>query len=292
MERQENCMIEVNGHTYRLCLLDTNAVSEVVKRPDLGVQAILERFLPTEYLPCVSVFTVHELRRRSDVYEAFLELLSALPCMFLKGYEQLFQEEAELYPNPASIDPSLLSPYQIDLPPGMTRRGALAHIFSTAQFRRGERKWRRGQASILDGMLRHVRNFPPDRSGHYTPRMIAEFVRRVSASQIAMRAPRFLDSRGLTEDTVDVAAFPSVKMMTYTVFYKFYPDRRKASDSDVFDIIMSAALPYVDAVVTERHQLEVLRKTKRQDPFVAHVAGFSLAQLGMAREPGSEAPSS
>jgi len=285
-------MIELNGHTYRLCLLDTNAVSELVTRPDSGVRAILDRFPRTEYLPCITVLTVNELRRRSDVYEAFLELFSAVTCMFLKGYEQLFQAEAGLYPNPDSIDPSLLSPYQIRLPLGMSRKDALAHIFSTAQFRRGERKWRREQARILNGMLSHVRNFPPDRSGHYTPRMITEFVRKVSASQIAMRAPRFLDSRGLTEDTVDVAAFPSVKMMTYTVFYKFYSERRKALDSDVFDIIMSAALPYVDAVVTERHQLEVLRKTRRQDPFVSHVAGFSLAQLGMAREPRPQAPCS
>lgn len=62
---------------------------------------------------------------------------------------------------------------------------------------------------------------------------------------------------------------PSLKIGLYTVCHKFYADKnRKPSRSDGFDIINSAATPYVEATITENHQAEVLRKTQRRDSFI------------------------
>ena len=71
---------------------------------------------------------------------------------------------------------------------------------------------------------------------------------------------------------VDINAFPSVKATTYAVWHKFYADRdRKSARSDAFDIIIASAIPYMDAVVTESHLAESLRKTKRLDSFIEHL---------------------
>jgi hypothetical protein len=60
-------------------------------------------------------------------------------------------------------------------------------------------------------------------------------------------------------------AFPSLKAMTNAVFYKFYADlNRNPSNSDAFDVLISAALPYVEAIITESHLAEALRKTMRR----------------------------
>lgn len=62
-------MITINGTDYRLCMLDTNAVSELVKR-----QAVFAHFLEWSlvaapiFVPCFSVFTLLELRRNAEVY--------------------------------------------------------------------------------------------------------------------------------------------------------------------------------------------------------------------------------
>ena len=67
-------MIEFNGTTYSLCLLDTNVVSEIVKRPrEVGLR-FLERFGygPREgfpLFPVVSPYTVAEVLQRGDVTE-------------------------------------------------------------------------------------------------------------------------------------------------------------------------------------------------------------------------------
>jgi hypothetical protein len=67
--------------------------------------------------------------------------------------------------------------------------------------------------------------------------------------------------------------------MTYTVFYKFYADRnRRPSNSDAFDVLI-AALPYVEAIITENHQAEALSKTKRRDDFLNGLQVFTLRDL-------------
>ena len=66
-----------------------------------------------------------------------------------------------------------------------------------------------------------------------------------------------------------MVAFPSVKATAYAVWHKFYADQSlRWAISDAFDIIIASAIPYVDAVITESHLAESLRKTKRIDDFI------------------------
>mgnify|MGYP000489328173 FL=1 len=79
-------------------------------------------------------------------------------------------------------------------------------------------------------------------------------------------------------EEVAIDAFPSVKMASFTVFQKFYVNRnRRPSPSDAFDVIISSSMPYMDAVITERHQREVSRQAKRHDPRIADLESFTLA---------------
>src|SRR5205814_3160778 len=102
-------MITLNGTNYKLCLLDTNAVSEMVKQP-----VVLGRFLawsltsPPFFLPCFSPFTLLELRRNTKIYGQFIEQIGPFPCMLLKSHEQLMEEEVRCYPDPTSVDPCLI----------------------------------------------------------------------------------------------------------------------------------------------------------------------------------------
>ncbi len=81
----------------------------------------------------------------------------------------------------------------------------------------------------------------------------------------------------IENEAVSLGAFPSVKATTYAVWHKFYADRnRRWTRSDAFDIIIASAIPYVDAVVTESHLAEALRKTKRVDDFIEHLTIHTL----------------
>lgn len=99
-------MVNINGNDCRLCLVDTNIVSEMVKKPSREFNKFLEMtLLKNKTLPCFSLFTILELRKRKDVYKLFLEFFSFFPCVIAKAPEKLLSDELESYPDYSNIDP-------------------------------------------------------------------------------------------------------------------------------------------------------------------------------------------
>ncbi len=270
-------MINLNGNYYRLCLLDTNAVSEMAKNPRREFRHFVEWAFstPPTFIPCFSLFTVLELRRRPDVYRKFQECFALLPCLVLKSHEQLLQEEIQHYPDSTGINPGLLAfPGEIASPRDRLDN-ALEAFFQTPWAREQERVWIDGRAEIVEGITSLVSNFPPE-NGAYSLSEVRSFLEIAGFQQIELRAREFAEAMLKRSEVVRIDAFPSVKMTLFTVFYKFYVDSRRPSLSDAFDIIISAPTPYADAIVTERHQAEVLRKTKMRDEFIRNLIIYTL----------------
>lgn len=269
-------VITINGNDYRLVLLDTNALSEFSK-----ANKGLHRFLAWSsaspmYVPCFSLFSVLELRRRPDVFERFKDVFRKFPCMVLKSHEQLLAEEVRCYPDPSEVDPALLvfSPLGGE---GMDLVKVLGKGSETDFFRADERSWNESRQSIVEGIASLVANFPP-KAESYRPDELRLFLEITAFSQIAMRQPDFAKQLVQVEnEAVSIDAFPSVIATSYVVWHKFYADRsRKWTPSDAFDIIIASAVPYVDAVVTESHLAEGLRKTKRSGDFIEHLDIYTL----------------
>src|SRR5581483_9700133 len=101
-------MITLNGNDYRLVLLDTNALSEFAKQGESFHHFLTWSSTHPMFVPCLSLFSVLEMRRRPDVYGRFKELFRVMPCMLMKSHEQLLEDEARCYPDPSGIDPTLL----------------------------------------------------------------------------------------------------------------------------------------------------------------------------------------
>lgn len=266
----------LNGTNYRLCLLDTNALSEMVKR-----EQVLRNFLTwaldakPSFVPCFSLFSVLELRRSPDLCHRFVELFRIVPCLMLKSHEQLLEDEVSCYPDPSRIDPSSLG-FSLLGGDGMDLERVLHRVEEDDFFSTQERYWNDGQDEIVDGISCLVANFPPG-AETYTRSEVRTFIEIAGFSQLAMRQRRFAERITRTKGAVKMDAFPSLKATTYTVWHKFYTDSsRKPSRSDAFDVIISAATPYVDAIVTENHQAEALRKTKRLDACIEHLCIYTL----------------
>jgi hypothetical protein len=271
-------MIRLNATDYRLCLLDTNAVSELVKR-----QSFLRNFFKwafdaaPAYIPSFTLFTVLELRRKPELYQQFLERFGPLPSMLLKSHEQLLEEETRYYPDPSGVDPSLLG-FSGELGSAGNHLGkVLPFAFSDAAIAEKERYWNEGEQEIVAGIVSLVPNYPPSKGSAYDASEVRLFLQMAGLQQLGLRAEGFAESVLAGSQPVEIDAFPSLKTSLYTVFHKFYADRnRKPTRSDGFDIINSAATPYVDAVVTENHQAEVLRKTMNRDDFISELQVFTL----------------
>lgn len=271
-------MLEINGRQYRLAQLDTNVLSEMVKRPGREFANFVSRFFAKQYAPCASVFSVLELKDAGRVYERFLDYFSTIPLILLKGHEELLKEEIEQYPNEAEITAPNVTTFSFPIPEGSTRRAELEQLFEMEEIESRRGYWNAGKPDVLEGMLKLVQNFPPDGTT-YSKVRVREFLQEASFQQLCLRAPDFVQRILDSGEEVLVDRFRSVKSMTGTVFYKFYVDKRRPHDSDVFDVIMAATLPYVDAVFTEGHQAEVITKMRRVDPFLDNLELYRLEDL-------------
>jgi hypothetical protein len=265
-------MILINGRTYHLCLLDTNATSEMLKNPKLEFRLFCEWAFPRTptYVPTFSLFTVIELRRRRDLYAKFLGVFGVFPCIVLKGHEELILDEMASYPDPSKVSAVSVGFGGLAATPDRRLDRALETLFAQPDIREKESTWLAGRADIVEGITDLVKNYPPEKQA-YTPREVRRFLEIAVFQQIAMRSPDFARKIHSTGETVLIDAFPSLKMTLLTAFHKFYVDSRKPSVSDTFDLLISAPTPYVDAVVTENHQAEAIRKIKRLDPFLNHL---------------------
>jgi hypothetical protein len=276
-------VLTANGTKYPLCLLDTLAVSEMTKRPEGAHARFYEWALSATpcFVPCFSPFTLIELRRKPELFEQFIDLFAPFPCILLKGYEELLQDEVANYSNPSPVDAVSLV---------FTTEGGegnlltnLPSILEAPALKALEDGWNAVRGQIVEGMRALVDNYPPS-GNKYRPAEVRTFIEIAGFSQLVYRAKEFVDAVVGRDEVVNIDAFPSLKASLYATFHKFYVDpTRRPSDSDAFDIIISSALPYVEAVITEAHLAETLRKTKRLDNLLGDLQIFTLRDFRLVR---------
>jgi hypothetical protein len=265
---------------YPLCLLDTMAVSEMVKRPAGMFRHFLEwsHAGSSVFVPCFTVYTVMELRRKPDLFDSFIERFEPYPCVLLRGYMELLEDEVAQYPDPSQIDVCAIA--FVPAPLGGEGNGLpnLRWMLDLAEYVEREHQWNVQGPRIVEGMASLVRNYPPENGSAYTTKEVEAFQLMASLPQLVYHGHSNFVNREIGEGrAVDLDAFPSLKAMTYTVFHKFYSDRnRKTLNSDAFDVLTASALPYVEAFITEAHQAEVIRKTKGRDPFLGDLQVYTL----------------
>ena len=269
-------MFPVGDTNYPLCLLDTMAVSDLVKRPDEALPNYYEWAMSADpgFIPCFTIYTLMELRRRPELFAQFIERFRHLPCVLLKGYAHLLEEEVAAYPHPAGIDPCAVA--FTPLGGAGNQLSILPQLLAAPENAAREQHWNESGPEIVAGMVEMVRNYPPDRQA-YTRDEVRHFVWQASFEQLVHHVPEFVRPLAEAGESVDVAAFRTFTAMSYAVFYKFYADaNRKPSQSDAFDVLIAAALGYVEAFITEAHLAEALSKTKRHDGFLNDLQVFTL----------------
>ncbi len=262
-------MIKVGKNTYKTLQLDTNALSNVLKEKDSILKNLFEKFPPDQYVICYSPFSILEIRRNKYLTDRFCEVFSMIPSFFLKGYEQFRNEEIENYNKTEKLSEVLFSPLDIkreknDIFP---KPRQLRELIYGKNLEKVFDKWENYKEGILHGMLSLKDNFQPSNS-KYTKKEIEYFIEESTKQQLMMHNPAFAKSIILNSQKIDIDQFPSFKIMSYTVFYKFYADMRNPQLSDVFDILIGVNAPYVDALVTEKHFFDTLMKIKKIDSFI------------------------
>lgn len=207
------------------------------------------------------------------------KIFDVFPCAILKNEEQLFYEERDAYPDPTGVDPLLLGFSFMNRSKGTNLSNLLKAVFREPSSRQREKEWPELKVSLLKDWLDLKKNYPPKGRRYQLPEA-AEFARKATFQHVAFRDAAWLRELTSKREPFRWTAFPSVAMTLLTVFFRLYePQGRKAVPQDVFDVLISTPTPYLDVVITENMQAEIIRKAKRVLAPIRNVEVYTLRDI-------------
>jgi hypothetical protein len=273
----------INNTDYKLCLLDTNVLSELLKNPKEWLSFLSDTFSLANTILCYSAFSLSELFSRKDLFEKYIEIFSTFPSAILDGHHSIFEKEINNYFKNNEINPIVIAPFAIH-EPGLNARQKLTKVIEDSGFTERTEYWIGSRQEILNGILDLKKNFPRTKA-LYSVAEIENFNFLASTQQISLRDNKFANSLLIDGKKIDLDRFLSIKSTSYVVFYKFYPTNRKPVLSDVFDIIISSLFPYVDFVLTEGNLCEIIKTIQNRHNFLKHLVGYSLKDINKQMVP-------
>lgn len=271
-------MITYADKEFYLNLLDTNAISEIVKNNRNERTVYFKRILENRTIPCISIWSILELRKSDYLYPKFVELFSAFPVNILKPYTDIIKEEVHNYPKNTSIDPILFT-----CNPLSKKRERLSEVledlFNNHQIIDSENNWEiKRKQDVLDSILSLKGNFEP-KNKNFNANDAKTFLKVGIPQYIKAQFSGSHQKLNISEELINIDLFPSVKMLFYTVFYRFYAEKRKPELQDIPDLMINFIAPYIDSIVVEKFQAEIYKKIKKKDNFIESFEVYTLKDL-------------
>ena len=250
-----------SGKDYKLCLIDTNIISEVVKNPEVEGKGFIKLFPPNCYAPCISFFSLLELKRRKDLFQKFISFFSEYPCFLLKPHKLILDEERK-----ARGDVSLVQPLQnafsfLGSESSFDIKYFTDEMFSLKFFDDLARNWRNEEEEILNGWLARKENFEPSKSSPNSEDA-EEYLFQAGMQSLINSDLDWAGQEIQAGRMLNVFHFPSLRFFLYSQYYRLYDPYWKAKAKEVTDVLIYSVAPYMDVVIAERYQAEIFRKTR------------------------------
>lgn len=263
------------GNTYRLCLLDTNVLSEILKNPTVEGRGFIKYYKPSSYVPCLTIYNIIELRRKPKLFEAYCDLFSLYSHFLLKPYQLIFQNErlARGEINPDMILMNAFSPLGANHSYNVAM--FFTQIFDDPSIAELERTWRIEERKVLQSWLATRRNFSPSKSDA-NARDAERYIKEAGLQTIIGLNPEWAKNEIDSGRIPNIDMFPSMKVMLYSQYYRIHNPHWEPRSQEVTDVNIMAASPYVDVVITENFQAEILRRIKYK---VAGMQNLEIATL-------------
>ena len=258
-----------NGSSYKLCLLDTNALSEMVKYPTNEGRGYIERFPPTEFVPCFTPYNLFELRRDSAVFTKFLDFFRIYPSLLTHPFQLILKAEIGAIGRAAVTD--VLFNAFTPMGPNSSYDFAqfIDKLFAEPAMQLLETEWRTRDQNTLDTWQRNKENFTPTKAVP-NAQDAKQFVHDACIDTLCQIHPQFVKACLDNNNVSVLQSLPSVQIMLYSQYYRIFDSNWAANDQEATDVCITAAAPYVDAVVTEKLQAEIYNKAQK------HVTGMSI----------------
>jgi len=266
-----------SGNVYNLCLLDTNALSEILKNHNGEAIGFLEKYPPGSTAPCMTVYNYIELRRHPDLFEEYLKTFSIFSNFLLKPHRLIVTEEVNKSDSesPISVIIRAFSPLGPEETHGL--RSFVDRLFEMPDISKFERNWREEEKMGIRFWLKRKSSFKASRptanavdAERYLKEMVLDYLRSDRLFSVSAKIASL--------DTINLDNYPSIRTILYSEYYRIFEPNWKPRPQEVTDTYIIAAAPYVDMIITERYQAEILKKIRNR------VAGLDKLDVATLRD--------
>jgi hypothetical protein len=252
-----------SGKTYQLVLLDTNALSDIVKNKKKEGLRFVTEFDAGGYAPCITIYTLFEIRKNEEAYKSFLKFFSVYPVFFLKPQLEILKDEIAAY----NTDKNVSALFNAFTTYGKNQSHDLRYFidvhFSKPENIELEKNWKEDERRGMEFWLKMRKNFKS--TSHDANKKDAKrYVNEVLFEYLRQEFPAFVQQEPSKKKIQASNKFPSLQAMIYSQYYRIFDRKRKFNRSDVTDVRIMAASPYVDVIITENYQAEVFKKFKAE----------------------------
>lgn len=273
-------MIKIREEEYKLYLLDTCIISKILENNNSERNKFLGIMLNKypQFYPCVTIWSIFELRSKLKLYNKFIDLFSLIPIFILKTPDHILQDEYDNYPFYKQVDPVLFA-FSFVKPKEESLKNVLTKLFSLPEIIKAEKDWKyKLKQESLNSILSLKNNFLSSNKYFNTSDAI-KFFNEAFLQYITSQNPEWVKSKMEKDESIDCEAFPSVKAALFTVFFRFYVADREPKTQDIFDIMIYNAVPYLDIIISENFQADILRKLKKIDKQFSHLEIMTIKDL-------------
>jgi len=269
--------IAESGNSYNLCLLDTNALSEIVKHPEDEGRGFKQNFSPSSNAPCFTVYNLFELRRKPDLFKAFVAFFRIYPCFLLKPHPMILDEERRTNGNTALVSPLMNAFSQEGVDLSYDFEYFMNRMFASSFFLELEHDWRDEETATLAVWMKRKENFNPKRP---VPNAsdADEYLEEAGMQSLIASDLEWARKEIGAGRVPNINHFPSLQVVLYSQYYRLYDPHWRPKPQDVTDLLIVSVTPYMDAVITEAFQAEILKKIRKK------VLGLDNLQVATLRD--------
>lgn len=275
--------MKIGENIYKLVLLDTNALREIVCNTNLSGKGFLLKFFndDAKYAPCFSIYNAIELMPYKDIFENFLNFFSTIPCLMTFPAKSIFQKEYDCYTNGLAFEITNEIAYAFT-PYSPHDSYNCKHFFTSLT----------DNIDLVDVIQKEIIQFPSVAKDWESKRSSAKEMLKNMGLPLNMIDEKFYRSQenetvlkdlrnfgiAVTPNT-DISKLPASRMMEYSQFIRIYQTEKQIKPNDVMDVQISCIVPYVDAVITENFQADVYKKAKRLIPQMKELEIYTLKDI-------------
>jgi hypothetical protein len=258
-------VLNVNGKDYKCYLLDANIIISLLKDRDNFGSKVMNLVL-ADGIFVFTATTLWEVAVDKSLFEDFKNVFLVIPSILILSEDEIVKKESKNYYNSTELCISDVGLYfnqdnfksiGLDVNAFVDKHVSSKRSTEYKNYEKDSFHKLIGKADV--GFMKQDQ--------YQNQKIVASSINLLAYQWIAQLEPELAISISESQNELDVTRFPSLLSKSYIYHYKFMFPNRKGEASDLSDILVVGALPYVDCYLTENSVANNIREIKHKYGF-------------------------